>query len=59
MSFISENFCDAIVYDDDYDPRGFDEADDHEDDICPACSGSGEGESVVSTCSRCGGSGVI
>lgn len=59
MSFISENFGDAIIHDDDYDPRDFDEADEIDEDICPNCNGSGEGMYDGSRCHVCKGSGEV
>lgn len=47
---------DLLLEEDDFDEE---QVEDDELGICPACSGSGEGQNEGSTCSRCKGMGEV
>ncbi len=59
MSFIPENFGDAIE-NEKYDELKRDyELDRAEPEICPNCDGAGEGQHETQPCGKCGGKGEI
>lgn len=65
MSFISENFGDAVEYDNDREEEELwwikqqQAAEEHEGEICSYCDGSGEGWQEWSRCPRCKGKGEL